>query len=392
MLEATRRQMVAEVRRGKSRRAVARKFGVALTAVRYWLKRAGSQRLDRVTWADLPRGCRAAANRTRIAVEDRVLAMRKSLREVSALGECGAQAIRREMLRRGLKNVPAVRTIGRILERRGALDGQRRVRRTPPPRGWFLCDVAVKRAELDSFDIVEDLVIVGGHDVNVLTAISLHGGLCEAWPKRQITARITVESLISHWRAHGLPGYAKFDNDTVFQGAHVHPDTFGRVMRLCLSLGVTPVFAPPRETGFQADIENFNGRWQRGVWQRFTFENLRGVQRQSRQYVAALRQKSASRIQSAPRRRRLPRRWRLNLQAPLQGTVIFLRRSDAQGRVTLLGRTFTVSRDWCSRLVRAEVDLTKHEIRFYALRRREPHDHRFLGKQQYKLKHKRFYE
>ena len=384
--------MVAEVRRGKSQRFVARMFGVAISVVQYWLARAGTQRLDRVDWADRPKGCRAVVNRTPHDVEDRVLAIRQWLREESALGECGPEAIRREMLRRKLRRVPVARTIARILERRGALDGQRRVRRTPPPQGWFLSDVAAKRAELDSFDIVEDLVIAGGHDVNVLTAISLHGGLCEAWPKRQILAKTTVESLLAHWRTHALPRYAKFDNDTVFQGPHVHPDTFGRVMRMCLSLGVIPVFAVPRETGFQADIENFNGRWQRGVWQRFTFENLRGVQRQSAKYVTALRQKSVARIQSAPRRRRFPRGWRWNLQAPLQGTVIFLRRTDAKGRATLLGHTYLVSATWCSRLIRAEVDLTKGEIRFYALRRRDPHHHLFLKRHPYKTPTKRFHE
>jgi len=40
-------------------------------------------------------------------------------------------------------------------------------------------------------------------------------------------------------------------------------------MRTCLRLDVTPVFAPPRESGFQAAIENFNGRWQAKVWARF---------------------------------------------------------------------------------------------------------------------------
>jgi len=73
---------------------------------------------------------------------------------------------------------------------------------------------------------------------------------------------------VEHWRAVGLPGYAQFDNDAIFEGAQVHPDTIGRVTRTCLSLGVIPVFVPPRETGFQAAIEGFNGLWQAKVWAR----------------------------------------------------------------------------------------------------------------------------
>ncbi len=383
--------MVAEVRRGVAMRRVARRYGTSLSVVQYWVERAAGQRLDRVRW-DLPRGCRAPANRTPGEVEDCVLRVRKYLREESALGECGPQAIRCEMVARRGENVPAVRTIARILGRRGVLDGRARLRRPPPPRGWFLPEVCAGRTELDSFDIIEDLALRGGLQVNVLTGISLHGGLCAAWPRSQITAKFTVQALAALWGEFGLPGFAKFDNDTVFQGAHQFADAFGRVTRMCLSLGVTPVFTPPRETGFQADIESFNGRWQAGVWRRFTFANLKQAQRQSRQYVSACRRKCAARIQDAPPRRAFPTDWRLDLQAPLHGRVIFLRRTNAEGRASLLGHTLLAAADWCHRLVRAEVDLTAHEIRFHALRRRDPHRHRHLTTHPYEPPRKRFQE
>ena len=37
-------------------------------------------------------------------------------------------------------------------------------------------------AELDSFDIVEGLVIKDGPQVEVLNGVSLHGGLVVSWP------------------------------------------------------------------------------------------------------------------------------------------------------------------------------------------------------------------
>ena len=51
--------------------------------------------------------------------EDWVIGIRHQLRQYSDLGEFGAAAIRREWLIQGLIDPPAVRTIGRILERRG---------------------------------------------------------------------------------------------------------------------------------------------------------------------------------------------------------------------------------------------------------------------------------
>jgi hypothetical protein len=41
-----------------------------------------------------------------------------------------------------------------------------------------------------------------------------------------------------------LPDYALFDNDMIFHGTHRWPDALGRVIRLCLRLGVVPVLRP----------------------------------------------------------------------------------------------------------------------------------------------------
>jgi len=327
-------------------RQVADQFSVALCTVQRWVARAGDQRLDRVDWTDRPCGLPTPVNRTERPLEDLVLTIRQQLRQTSDLGEFGAVAIHREWLARGLANPPSVRTIGLILQRRGALDARRRTRRPPPPRGWYLPEVADERVELDSFDIVEGLVIQGGIQVEVFNGISLHGGLVVSWPHTVITAKFVVEAVVDHWRAVGLPGYAQFDNDPIFEGAQVHPDTLGRVTRACLSLGVVPVFVPPRETGFQAAIEGFNGLWQAKVWARFHHESMKGLRAQSARYVAAHRQRSAARIETAPKRRRFPQRWQLDLQAHPQGRLVFLRRSNAHGEVQLLGRTFAVERRW----------------------------------------------
>jgi hypothetical protein len=384
--------MVTLVHQGMGLRMVARKFGVALSTVQRWIARAGEQPLDEVVWSARPAGCRISPRRTRKRVEARVLKVRRLLKATSDLGEYGAAAIQRELKRQDDKTIPSERTIGRIIARHGLLDGRRRARHKAPPPGWYLPDVAAKRAEMDSFDAIEDLVIRGGHDVNVLTGISLHGGLCAAWPAEQITSKFTVECLLSHWREVGLPGYAKFDNDTVFQGAHQWPDTFGRVTRMCLSLGVTPVFAPPLSRGFQADMEAFNGRWQDAVWCRFTFQNREHVGMQSARFVRAHRERHSVRIEDAPERRTFPRNWKLNLQQPLKGTVIFIRVTNQSGQARVLGHTFDVSPIWCGRLVRADVDLTHHTIHFHSLRRKEPHTHSCLATHDYEPPTKRFQE
>jgi len=378
------------VRRGRSLRSVAREFGVALRTVQRWVFRAGSERLDRVVWSDRPRGGSRKKIATSSRMENLILRIRKQLRDESDLGEFGAAAIHRALAERGSKKIPSPRTIGRILLRRGALDGRRRVRRPPPPKGWYLPRVATQQGELDSFDFVEDLRLRGGTPVNILTGIGLHGGLCGAWVRPSWTANFTAKTLIDHWREHGLPDYVQFDNDTIFCGARQFRDSFGRVIRLCLQLDVIPVFTPPHETGFQALIENFNGRWQVRVWLRFFHENHHAIQDCSDRFTRAMRHRAAPRMEAAPSRRPFPKNWKPDYQRPLKGTVIYLRRTNDRGHVEVQRRTYRIDPLWNHRLVRAEVDLSNHEIRFYRLRRREPNDQPLIHTVVYTPPNKRF--
>src|SRR5512147_2634379 len=132
--------MVAAVRRGQSLRAAARRFGVGVATVCHWVERAKGQRLDRVDWVDRSRAPRKT-RRTETPWEDRVLKVRSALAH-SDLGAVGADAIRQALSEQGVAEVPSVRTINRILARRGVLDGPKRIRRPPPPTGWSLPDVA----------------------------------------------------------------------------------------------------------------------------------------------------------------------------------------------------------------------------------------------------------
>lgn len=233
--------------------------------------------------------------------------------------------------------------------------------------------------ELDSFDVIAGLKTRRSPEIDVLTGVSLHGGLPAAWPSHGVSARSAIASLTGHWRAHGLPAYAQFDNDARFHGIHGFADRIGQVPRFCLELGVIPVFAPPYETGFQAAIESFNARWQAKVWRRFWFETVETLRGQSDRYVAAVRAKLAVRIDAAPDRRPFPAPWDLDPAA----RIIYLRRTSETGEIRLAGRTIVVDRHWPYRLVRAEWDLAAGRLRCFALRRREPGDQPLLAEREF---------
>src|SRR5918999_4265439 len=229
------------------------------------------------------------------------------------------------------------------------------------------------------------LVIKGGIEVEVLNGISLHGGLCQSWPGSVYDTQRAMGAILEHWEQWGLPDYAQFDNDTRFQGPHQHADTIGRIIKMCLSLGVVPAFAPPREHGLQNAIESFNGRWQEKVWARFEHDSLEGLQRQSSCYIDASHARSAARIEAAPQRQELPAKWKFDPKKKVDGRLIYIRRTNDKGEVSVLGHQFGVDERWVHRLVRSEVDIDVRVIRFYALRRSVPDQQPMLRKVAYQL-------
>lgn len=383
--------MVAAVRGGQTQRAVARRFGVSLGHLQYWLTRTQGQKLSQVDWADQSTAPRQQGRQTKVTLQRRILSLRQELRR-GDLGFVGAQAIQDAMRAGNSKaKLPSLRTIGRILKTHGALDGVRRVRRTAPPAGWYLPDVAAGSAELDAFDVIEDLPLEAGPRLDVLTTRALWGSVCGAWVSAALRARWLCARLETHWRQHGCPAYAQFDNDSRFQGTHTHPDVLGQVIRLCLSLGVTPVFAPPREHGPQNLNESFNHLWQQKVWHRFHHADAAAFQGASDRFVAAYRQRRAARDDQSPERRKFPKRWQLDLQARPQGTVIYLRRTDDTGAIRVLGHRWVVDALWVHRLVRAEVDLETDQIRCYRLRRRAPEEQPLANTFKYVFPKKHFH-
>ena len=234
------------------------------------------------------------------------------------------------------------------------------------------------KTELDQFDGVEGLFLEGGEEVYVLNAVSLHGGLVGSWTTSSITSEFTCKTLVTHWRENGLPGYVQFDNGLAFTGPRHYRNAIGTVIRLSLSLGVTPVFVPPREFGFQANIESYNNLWQQKVWQRTAFESASEVEIHSKRYVAASRKKRVVRIEGSPIRHPFPSDWvdPTDWTKPLPinraGKIIFLRRSDGNGDMEVLVNSHHVSDHWPNRLVRCEIDIANDKIQFYGLRRQAP--------------------
>lgn len=363
--------MVAAVRTGASLRSVAARFDTSLCTVQRWVGHAAGRRLDRVDFSDRSHQVHHVANKTPDHIEKRILTLRIEL-GTSVLGENGAEAIAAQMTAEGIWDIPSTRTINRILERSGAFDAKRRIRRPSPKPGWYLPTVATANAELDAIDIVEGLILKDGPEVQVLNLMALHGGLPGSFIAESFTAKSIVGCLLEHWKKVGRPAYAQFDNDTRFHGPHQFADVIGRISRLCMALQIVPVFAAPREHGPQNAIESYNGLWQARVWSRTVYGTLHQLREASERYVAARSQKNARRIDAAPVRTPLAADWQFDPTMTTRGRIIYLRRTNDVGVVSVLGQMIVVDPRWINRLVRCELDLAHNQLRIFALRRSTP--------------------
>jgi hypothetical protein len=221
---------------------------------------------------------------------------------------------------------------------------------------------------LDQIDIVEGLQLRGATAVEVLNVLSLWGRLAASWPQPRVRTDAVLRGLRAHWQRWGRPDYLQCDNDTVFSGAHAQRAYLGRLVHWCLCVGVTPVFTPPYEFGFQAGIEAYNRRWQERVWRRWRHRNHTALRERSAAFVQAYIARQ-DRSQPAPGRRP----WQGEVrEAPAESKVQLLRRLDDRGAVVLFAQSLKVGAHWAHRLVRCEVSVDRQRVNVYALQRRNP--------------------
>lgn len=93
-----------------------------------------------------------------------------------------------------------------------------------------------------------------------------------------------MAGLIEVWKTLGLPQYCQFDNQQVFSGSERRPRWFSKIIKLCLSLDIEPVFIPFREPWRMAEIEHFNNLWDKSFFRTQHFENYQHLQEEEKKF------------------------------------------------------------------------------------------------------------
>lgn len=190
-----------------------------------------------------------------------------------------AQAIHYELRALGIVPTPPVRTIHYWLKQAGLVEPA--ASETPPHQASKPYPTPKRDAvnDLHQFDLKGPVYLEGSaqkHYVVALRDFRSKRVALAVTQNRQ--AQTIVDVLVAAWQRYGLPRVLQMDNAMELRGSNRYPRSFGKVVRLCLDLGVEPLFVPPREPWRNGFIENFNGQMERLLLSREHFKDFNALQ------------------------------------------------------------------------------------------------------------------
>jgi transposase InsO family protein len=340
------------------------------------------KRFQNFGWAGLKSHSRRAHHLTgRYSARIRRLVVQARRRLLNRkVGLIGPQAIQQELrAAKLLRQMPSISTIRRILHERGLIKPPR-----PAPSVYYPAPTASDHYRLQAMDWTARY-LHGGVKVFAFHTIDLQTHAIEQTISGDKSGLTVRRHALNAWQTLGLPDGLQMDNDAAFCGGYKRPRLFGEFVRLCLYLGIEPIFIPVGEPKRNGVVENLNGLWSRSFWQRRRFHSLSHVNRaspdfqtwyQHRYQPPALNGLSPGQAQQQATRVRLTETEIRTLPDDLPitaGRVHFIRRVDQDGMIRLFNESWKVDRRLAGDYVWATIVTDKQRLQIYHRRSaREP--------------------
>jgi len=267
--------------------------------------------------------------------------------------------------------VPHWRTVHRILER---------AERIPQPSQE---EAYCPRPTIEQLNAVHQVDIwprflQGGQRLYFFHLVDVASWYPHGLVSESKTTDVALAFLTESWQRVGLPHIAQFDNEMTFTGGR-WAHRLGRVVRLCLALGVQVWFIPlytPKRNGY---VESFHDQCDQFFWSRTNFETKAQVEAAYPDFLTYFRQQrrlpaidyhtpSQIRSQSDVSIRYLSAACKLHLrdQLPLvAGLIHCVRLADQQGQVTVLNRSFTLDPTYAKQYILAQIATAHSQVTFY---------------------------
>jgi len=302
-----------------------------------------------------------------------VIRLRKRLMK-SSVGLIGPKEIQTILQQeRLLKRVPSISTIQRILHEAGLIDAG-----GSPPAVYFPQSTA--RADYVLYEMDWTLrYLRGGTKVYAFHTLDLETRALQQTLSQDKTSQSVRRHLLEVWQRLGLCNGLQMDNDAAFCGGYKVARVIGSLVRLCLFVGVEPIFIPVREPARNGAVEQVNGLWGGKFWQRHRFANWAAVLRAKPRFdhwygelyrPPSINGQTVAQASLQVERGRLTARQVAALPADEElpitaGRVHFIRRVNEAGDINILNETWHVDRRLAGRYVWATVVTHERVLRIY---------------------------
>jgi transposase len=233
-----------------------------------WLNR---YKTNKENWyKELSRAPKTKKNKISAEMERLVLETRKQLVS-EPYRQYGPQAIYYSIAQRDIKP-PPIWTIARILKSNNCIHKKRSTSYISKgknyPYEYMLC---------------QQMDFVGPRYLYSKKRFYFHSIICCDTHFAQVlaldnqTSDSVCKSLLRFWKIAGIPDFLQMDNYLSFWGSLNKPNALGKVIRLSLTHGVTPVFIPLKEPWRNGIIEHFNQTMQCAILNSATYTTTEEV-------------------------------------------------------------------------------------------------------------------
>ena len=249
-----RQEAVERYFKGEKVTHIARSLSKSRKWVHHWIKRFNDRTAEDDWFRDQSKSPIKVNTTLASETMHQILLIRKELMN-EKMAQIGAISIQYECERRGIKPIPSVWTINRVIARHG-LSKQSSVHKTSkdyPDLFWHT----------HQMDLVGPRYIKGDGRFYSINLIDVTTHSCFVKAVRTKSSEGIVKTIASFWQTHGMPDALQMDNELAFRGSNRYPRSFGSVVRFALSQGVAIVFIPVREPWRNGIIEKFNHTYQK---------------------------------------------------------------------------------------------------------------------------------
>jgi transposase InsO family protein len=221
-------------------------------------------------------------------------------------------------------------------------------------------------------DLVGPKYLSGGLKFYFLNIIDIENHYAGVYPISDKSSQSVAKCLVEFWSNYGMPDYLQMDNELSFRGSNRHPRSLGIVLRLALSLGITPIFIPPAEPWRNGVIEKFNHNMLRYFFSKQKFGSIEQLSEKALDFAnfhnenhrySSQEGKTPSQVKSISQEFILNKEIDLSKRIDLSnGNVIFIRFIRSDRNLNILGTKFKVKQELVYNYVVAILQIESHVL------------------------------